>query len=56
MRRLRTRNPLLDLLMRSLAIEVGDVLAENRAKMILAKNDEVIETFAPHAPNEPFDN
>ncbi len=45
-RRRRQRNALLESLMRSGSIEVGDVLVEHRAKMVFAKDDDVIETLA----------
>jgi hypothetical protein len=45
-RRRRQRNALLESLMRSGAIEVGDVLVEHPSKMVFAKDDDVIETLA----------
>ena len=50
------RDPLFDALMRTLGIEMGDPLGENRAKVSLPEDDDVIEALAPHATQKPFDH
>jgi hypothetical protein len=52
MRRRRTRNPLPQSLMRSLLIEVFDVLIEHSKKMALTKDEHVVEAFTAHAADE----
>ena len=45
---------LLDALMRPRLVEVGDVLLENTAQVLLAQEQDVIEALTAHAPEEAF--
>jgi hypothetical protein len=45
-------NALIEPLMRPTRVEVGDVLSENRAKVLFSEYDDVVEAFPPNAAEE----
>ncbi len=47
-------DPLLNALMRSRLVEVDDILFEHPAEVGFAQNEDVIQAFAAHAPQQPF--
>ncbi len=46
--------PLLNALMRSRLVEVDDILFEHPAEVGFAQNEDVIQAFTAHAPQQPF--
>ena len=48
------RNPLPQPLMGSGLIEVDNISLEKPAELLLMKNQEMIQTFSPHAPGKAF--
>jgi len=49
-----TGDPLRQALVRSVAVEVPDILAENASQVRLAQDEEMIQAFPPHAAQEPL--
>jgi hypothetical protein len=47
-------NLLLDVLMRSSMVEVRHILIEHALELLLVKDQQVVEAFSPHTPQEAF--
>ena len=50
----RVRNALVDPLVRSRVIEIGDILTDEPIQLSLAHDQHVIQAFASHTANEPL--